>query len=124
MEKHYTYGKAIKNRGKHQIIIVDTKRLYRNNIEDLLRQGLGIKPHNYKLINETEIETQILRLAQYFKKDMAKTLEYYTSKEEEYMKTHYQEITTASPTRDAKQYALNETYHKLVTQENKELKGI
>ena len=113
MEKHYTYGKAIKNRGKHQLIIVDTKRLYRNTLEDILRQGLRIKPHNYILIPEDTIQTQILRLAQYFKKDMSETLEYYTQKETEYMNTHFKELGNIIPTRDCKQYALNETYHKL-----------
>lgn len=116
MNKHYSYGKAIKERGEDEIIVPDINKSIFGNLADLVRISLNRPAHKYELLKDGQLQKSVLKLAQYYKYDMNKALEYMKLKENDYMRDHYNYFlrhTSIESTRDAKQFALDETYHML-----------
>lgn len=113
MNRHYTYGGAIKHRGKHQIIVPDVDKSTVSNIADLVRLAFRLPPKKYILLDEQTAQANILRLAQHYKEDMNDIMSFYTGKENEYMCKEFKDLISVRASRNAKQYALDETYNYL-----------
>ena len=113
--KNYTYNKAMKVKGLHQVVVPSTTLSTCQSLENLARLSLKIPTRKFNILPEDTTQANIIRLAQFFNYDINDAVKFYNDKAKEYMTKEYGFIqgSVLYRTNSAKQFGIDETYKML-----------